>query len=705
MARTAILTGGMLGLVCLSSPAGAAGPPDTQPTTQPTVQADAVAASDPTAEDRHWQLLSLRTLMLELGFEAAYDEQRVRSTTGDPRARRTFHQTRRTQRFEETAGFEAEGAFFGEQWVQFNAAARWGLSQERHRQSGWGLDDSSDPHGQLLEYDADFTFFPRGRLSGSAFAQRQTDRVPRTFLPSLDRSRERYGGGLYLSDPKLPMRLTFEHSWDELDSRTRDLRDDERRGRNQLRYEATWQIDTQHALRLEYEYDDRREEYAGSRTRFDTRRHYLTLNHTLRFGDRGRSSWENLFRLQEESGDLARDNLEAASRLRLQHTDALASDYRVQFLRDSFQGLTTETWRGEVGLTHRLGSWLTTTAQVYALNQSAEQHADWVEWGGQISASAGWDNRWGRLSSNLSYNHASTDTRHGTRRGVVIGESVTFRDPLPAYIVHTDVDLASIVVIDEARTRTYLPGRDYVTSRAGSYTALRRVASGAIPDRATVLVSYTYRVSGDYDLRRDRVDFRVQQAFRGGLTPYYAASFQCEDVDRPTRGAFRGRDVNRHRLGATYRRPRWSAGLEYEYNEDDIDPYQAIHANGDVVFWQKAAHQLDGKASASQFWFKGLDDLTERDALICDLGLTYRHVLARYLNLDLSALYRYEDDQLYGITHGADLTGALEWRIGYFSLRFEAEYDLLRLPGSRDQAMSFWIKLKREIPVVGGTRP
>jgi hypothetical protein len=704
MARAAILTGGVLGLACFVSPVGATEPPDTQPTRQPITPAAATANSDPSTEDRRRQLLSLQTLMLELGFEAAYDEQSVRSASRDPLPRRTFRQTRRTLRLEETAGLQADGALFGEQSVQFNAAARWGLSQERHRQSGWGLDDSAAPHGQLLEYSADFTFFPRGRLSGSAFAERHTDRVPRTFLPSLDRSRERYGAGLYFSAAKLPMRITFEHSRDALDSRTRDARDDEQRGRDQLRYEATWQIDEQHSLRLAYDYDDRREEYAGSRTRFDTLRHHLTLNHTLRFGDRGRSSWENLLRLQDESGDLARDNAEAMSRLRLQHTDALATDCRVQFLRDSFQGLTTETWRAEAGVTHRLESWLTTTAQLYGLHQSAEQRANWAEWGGQISASAARENRWGRFSSNLSYNHASTDTRHGTRRGVVIGESVTFRDPLPTYLAHTDVDSATIVVVDEARTRTYLPGRDYVVSRAGHHTALRRVASGAIPDRATVLVSYTYRVAGDYDLRRDRVDFRMQQAFRGGLTPYYAASIQAENVDTPRRAAFAGRDVNRHRLGATYRRPRWSVGLEYEYNDDSLYPYQAVHTNGDVVLWQKPTHQLDGKAAASQYWFRELSDLMERDALICDLGRAYRPVLARYLNLDASALYRYEDDRLYGITHGVDLTGALEWRLGHFSLRFEVEYDLLNLPGSRDQAMSFWVKLKREIPVAGGKR-
>jgi hypothetical protein len=67
-------------------------------------------------------------------------------------------------------------------------------------------------------------------------------------------------------------------------------------------------------------------------------------------------------------------------------------------------------------------------------------------------------------------------------------------------------------------------------------------------------------------------------------------------------------------------------------------------------------------------------------------------------------LYRYEDDSLYGLTHGVDLTGALEWKIGYFSLRFEAEYDALSLPNSSDDGFAVWLKLKREIPLIARKR-
>jgi hypothetical protein len=384
----------------------------------------------------------------------------------------------------------------------------------------------------------------------------------------------------------------------------------------------------------------------------------------------------------------------------LQHTDALSTNYAAQFVKDSFQELTTETWRGEVGMTHQLRDWLTTTVQVYGLQQQADKNADVFEWGGLLSTAFAHDNPLGRFSANLSYNHTQSEARNGARRGIVIGESATLRDPLPTYLAQSDVDLLSLVVTDAERKRTYLPVRDYVAMKVGRYAAIIRVPTGEIADRETVLVSYTYQVADDYRIRRDRLDVRLQQDFKFGLSPYYAGSFQDEDHDRSDFLAFRERDVVRHRLGATYRRRLWSVGAEYEYNDDGIDPYQALHANGDAVLWQKATNQLDAKSTLSHFRFWGAYDLPEHQTTLLDVGGSYRYLVARDLEASATALYRYEDDSLNGLTHGADLSAAVDWRIGYFTLRFEAEYDLLQLPGSADNSASFWIKLRRDIPVI-----
>ena len=669
------------------------------PTTQPSSEREPAATAPAPDAATTPSILDIESLTLELGFEGGYDRRRSRFETRDVLSG-TYVQTNRSLRLEETLGLTTTGALFDRKFMLFDAFLEGGFSQEWFSETSPGRDREERPDGSSLNYDLNFHVLPQGKLSGTAYVQRLDSRLPRMFQPSLDRTRERYGAVLLFNDARLPMRLSYEHVWDELTSRTRDLLDDEQRGRDTLRYEATWQIAENHALRLDYEYDDRREEYSGSRTRFDTNRNQLTLVHTLRFGRDQRSIWETTARLQDESGDLGRDMTEVSTRLRLQHTDRLATNMSAQYLRDAFQELKTTTWRGEGGLTYEWTPALTTSVQLYALDQSANENADFLEWGGVASADYSRETNWGRFTASASYNHVATDTRYGTRRGIAIAESVTLRDPLVAYLAHTDVDLASIIVADATRARTYLPGRDYIIIRVGRYAALRRVQNGQITDRQTVLVSYTYRVAADYDLSRDRIDLRVQHAFTFGLTPYYAGSIQDEDIDRARFLRFRARNANRHRVGATFRRPRWSAGMEYEFNDDAIDPYQALHGNGDIVLWQDARNQLDGKGTLSHFWFDGSDGLEARDTLLLDLGLAFRHLLAQDFEANASAMYRYEDDSLYGVTHGVDLTTALEWHIGYFSLRFEAEYDLLSLPGSRDNDVAVWLKLKREIPVI-----
>ena len=683
-------------------PGAAAQTPDSRPASQPAAsQPDVAQAAESASERMPGPFIDFEKLSFDLGFEGRYDRRGVKQHQNYSYFRSTnYSQKNRDYGFEESVGLESGGALIDERFLRFDLAGRWGLTQDWFKEIRPGLDRSKNPHGDLLEYDVNFTLLPRGTVSANAFAQRLDSRVPRAFQPSLDRSRERYGADLFFNDRTFPMRFTYEHVWDELTSRTRSLRDDEQRGGDKFRYEGTWQIGERQALRLEYEYEDRNERYSGTNTRFDTTRNYLVLNHALRFGPDGKSSLETVGRFQDETGDLARDAAELSTQLKLQHTDALSTNYKAQYLRESFDEWTTRTWRGEAGLTHQLGETLTNTLQLYALRQGADENADFTEWGGVAGSAFNRENRWGDFSANLTYNHVTLDTANNARRGVVIGESVTLRDPLPAFLAHPDADVLSLVVTDANRARTYLPVRDYVALRVGRYVSLRRVPTGQIADKQTVLVSYTYRVSSDYDVGRDRVDLRLQQRFKCGLTPYYAASIQNEDLDGSRFTRFASRDVNRHRVGATYAQKRWSCGVEYEYNDDTIDPYQAAHAVADAVLWQNARAQMSGQGSFSYFWFDGTRDLASRDTALLDLGLSWRCFLARDFELNAAALYRYEDDSYYGVTNGVDLSGALEWKLGYFALRFEAEYDLLDLPDSDDRGFSVWLKLRRGIPMI-----
>jgi hypothetical protein len=177
----------------------------------------------------------------------------------------------------------------------------------------------------------------------------------------------------------------------------------------------------------------------------------------------------------------------------------------------------------------------------------------------------------------------------------VLNESVTFRDPLPAILAHTDINVLTVIVTSADRRRVYLPGRDFIVIWIGRYSSLQRIPTGNILDRQTVLVSYTYRVSQDYELNRDRVDLRVQEDFKMGLSPYFAMALQDEEVAHDKYLTWNERNIHRYRAGTTYRAKNWSFGPEYEFNHDSVDPFQAGHLNGDVTFLCNAKQQLGGR--------------------------------------------------------------------------------------------------------------
>jgi hypothetical protein len=672
--------------------------PATQPapTTQP-----AAAKPDETVETpAHTKpLLQIDELTGELIFEGSYDQRRVHQETRD-RYGRDWQQTNKARRFVEQIGLTSHGAIYGRDFLLFDIGVAGGLSQEYFSERRPGRDLSDDPSGSLFEYDTTFTLFPRGKLSATAYAKREDTRLPRAFLPSLDRTYERYGVDLLFNDRTFPMRLSYEHIYDELTSRTGDLLDDERRGRDRLQYEATWQSSPQHALRLNYQYDDWREQYSGLDTRYDTSRHYVTLHDTLRFGDQHRSSLDTLLRLQEETGDLARDIGEASIQLRLQHTKKLQTNYKLQYLREAFQRLRVATWRGEAGLTYQFNDHLTATLQGYGYKSFSDENADLTEWGGLASVSYNQKNALGNLRAYASYNYNSLSTDDAARRGIILAESVTLRDPQLTTLAQRSIDRGSILVTNAARTRTYVMGRDYMIIPLGEYTALRRIPTGNIADNQTVLVTYTYRSLQNYDVTRNRVDYRVQQDFNNNISVYYAGSVQDEDIDRQRYLRFRGRNVNRHRVGVTYRPKGWSVGGEAEYHDDAIDPYQALHFNADAILYENALMQLDGRTHAARYWFDGSDGLDPRNTTLVDAGLGWRYLLPRGVEAKAAALYRYENDSLFGDTNGVDLSASLEWKIGLFTMLLETEYDLLYLPDSRDDGFSVWLKLKRSIPIV-----
>ncbi|MCA9243575.1 MAG: hypothetical protein KDA32_06450 [Phycisphaerales bacterium] len=684
-------------------------PEPTNPTSEVPPASELATTSPIAAEpelvtaNSYADFVQVDELYLEAGFEADYRRRRTTSRIRQSYFGR-YELDDRLTRLEETLGLDGSGSVGGPSKMTFDFNLLGGVSQEsyRERRPGWDLRQS--PSGSLSQYDARISLLPAGKVSANLYASREEGRIPRLFLPSLDRDRERYAAELLFNDDVLPMRLLVEDVYERFDDPRPFSTDDQESQERQLRYEATWRQSDNHELRVDYEYSDRGDLYAGTAGSIDRTRHYITLNDLIRFGEDARSRLDTTVRFQDESGDLARDLLDIHPRLRLWHNDELQSDFSAQYLKQRFVDRDLEMWRGDAGLTHTPNDDLTNSINVYGLVQGVEDADDLSEWGATATSQYGRDNDYGRFTASVTLNHADSRYDAENTQGFVLRESHRFRDPLPITLTRADVRRWSLVVTDLSGTQVFFDGRDFSVIQRGRYTSLFRARDGRIRDGQSVFVSYSYRTDKTVTIERNRVDARVQQEFKNGVSPYYAGTYQGEDVEGNRYASFLARRINRHRVGVNYRQTKYSAGAEYEYNDDSIDPYQAGHLNGDVTLWSEAPHTVTAGGRASYFRYSGTRWLQSHDVFLGDIGLTWQAAFSADFDMSASASYRYENSNLYGRTEGLDLRAAVNRQIGQFTLALEVEYEQLSIRSSEDRNFAVWLRLRRGFPIIGPAR-
>jgi hypothetical protein len=647
-----------------------------------------VHAQEVPQEPQH-RYFNIRELSFDLELEGRYerrdvdyDETSFLSDNDQKNAALTF---------EETVGLSTEFDVLSRDVLEVLADLRFGLQQERFEEDIGHYDTTDRDHGELIEFDINAFLFQSKPVAGQVFATRDNNRIPRQFLPSLDHHQSYYGTTWSWHNTQLPMNLTISRRDDDYTGNTRRI-DDEHITEDLLQYDATWQISEYHQLRLDYEHSRLQQEFQGSPFDFDTRRDQLLLNHTYEFGENQKNRLETIIRGQYEQGDLARDVFEFSPQLTLQHTDDLQTTYKYLFLREDFDNLDVQTNRFDWGLTHQLYRNLTSSFNFYALEDDATGDARTFEYGGVADWAYTRSNPLGEFSSHLAYSFDRSDTGGGGETRAVLNESATFTDPLPVYLARPNVLRYTIVVTDQKRRRVYIPGQDYLIVSRKDRTSLTRLLTGRIANKESILIHYSYRVPTDFGVDTHRVDFRIQQDFSFGLTPYYALTVQRQEIDSDRPFGFRERDITRHRIGLGYRKEKWSAGAEVELNDDDIDPFDAVHLTGDWTILADGLRNVTARAGSSVFWFREFD---KRRVWLTDISMDYEQILTQQWTANATALYRFESDSIAGDTHGVDLTAALQYHLNQLWVRFEFEYDLLHLPDTEEQGLFFWVRIER----------
>lgn len=649
--------------------------------------------------------LSLDITEASLEFSAETERRRVNTQTpgyrvgpfslSDQRTRQHNH----WQQFTQIGRIGLEGSVIDEEFFAYYGTLGLGFSQERYHENFNGIGTRDHAGGTLAEYDLHADIFRSGKVSGHVFGLQTNDRYARPFLPSLRERRSEFGTIWNLNDDVLPMELRLEHRDTQRDGARRNV-DNERIKEDLLDYTATWNHLSNHTARLNMQYADRDENYSGSYSRFHTQRTQLRLDDSWQFGDNNRHRIDTIVRWQEERGTVQRDQLEIGPRLTLQHTPQLASHYQYQFNREQVGQIDISQHRADLRLTHQLFSNLVTTANLFGLHEDVRGDTESDEIGGSIDWAYTRDNRLGTFAADLGLTYEHEETRGGGWR-VQLRESAAFRDPLPVVLYKPNVFIPSIVVWNSTRTTRFRIGRDYLVTRLRGRTLLLRQLAGRIAPGESVSVDYLY--IEDRDARRDtaRADFRVEQRFNNGITPYYALQLRDESRRVSLGTPTRDNDLNRHRLGVKYQQPRYALGVELEVLHDDVDPFVAYRAWGQRSLVQTPTASLDGRAEFSQFFFDNARDrfftrYGDRDVALFELSIDGRKQLGRDLDARARIRYRYQDAQSRGITNGVDAEAGAEYRWGQFTLSATVEYDLLDIVDSRERGLGVWVKVRRD---------
>jgi hypothetical protein len=657
------------------------------------------ASEPPNPPDRGPLSLRLDHLDAYLELEAELDRTRIESSSRrrfEPDAR----QRNRAWTLEERIGLSFAGSAADPGLLTFGGEIAFALTQSRFKErfeQFLDLDRTDDDNGHLLTYDLRVNVLPGQKRSGSAYGLRQDDRINRRFQPTLNQRRTGFGTNWYYADQKLPMELSYDYL-DTDRTGNADPSDDEHFSESTFHYGFDWNIARDHKLRFSYEHADTKQNYQGLRRGFETTRDLFIVEHDYKFGEQQRHDFRTLIHWQEESGDFARDFFQFGPQLTLRHSDTLQTLYKYQFDHEQYDDLDVDTHRVDFQIVHQLYTNLTTTFGVFGLYEDVEDDVDTTQYGASVDWQYNRKNRYGNFLANLALAYDTEEFDGDNGRRLVLNESHTFRDPVGITLRNRNVIRTAIVVTDATNLRIFLPGRDYFVRRIGNAMQVFRVPSGGIADGDTVLVDYTYRTPADGRLDTIRVDLNLEQRFGNGLTPYSRLSYRNQEDDTSTGFARYADRTDNHRLGVTCEKQRYTVGGEIEIFDDTVEPYDAFHLNGLYHLLQRPDHNLDASARVSRLFLEG--GLDDRNVTMVDVALDHRWRVTDALSTVERIAYRHEDDSDDGTTNNWDVAAGFEYVYGDLSAELTFEYDRLDLPGSDEESVGLYFRMRREIPDV-----
>ena len=701
-------------MICLAGAFWAAGKAHAQDAADPPADAELNEvevndlSDDGLSDDE--QPSRIKPGWFHLNFNAAYlefesdtqwrtvESSRLRSSVGSlplfGRALRKTKQHNRDLRFTERLGLSMSGDIIDPNLIDWSADFSIGLRQGSFREELNGIENNDTDSGVLTEFDISMDILKSKPISANAYLRRSNDRIARRFLSSLRERRTEAGVSVLALTGPVTTEVGFAFSDVERTGNQR-IQDDEDLTTRRFFTDTTWNIAEGHRLRLRYEHEDQQSTYQGSAFDFDVIRDEFRLEHELAFGPDKKHLWDTFVRYNSETGSLARDELEAFTRLTLRHNDKFRTTFRYGFYRYDQYALRVDLNKFDFEALYQPTKNLRVTLDGFYLNEAVDADLETDQYGAAFDVAYRKPTNAGELTVNFALGYDQSRSSSGSGRRIVRDEAHALDDVRPVVLRQGPVDLGSVLIHNLTRSRLYVLGSDYQLVLIGGRVLIRRIQNGRIAQGEVVYVDYSYRISTSAKIDTYRADLLIEHPFKSGITPYYYFESRTQDANGSDDVPLLRDNMHRHRIGVRYEKDRWGMGTEFEIFDDTIEPYDSLHLTGRWNALRSADHTLDLNGELSYYRFEG--GIDKRQVWWLDLSVTDRWQLNPYTSLNTSATYHREDDSIDGITDGVDVEVALAYTRNYMSLELVMEYDLLEIDRSMDEGLGVFVRVRRDL--------
>ncbi|NOY82036.1 MAG: hypothetical protein GXP31_13650 [Kiritimatiellaeota bacterium] len=316
-------------------------------------------------------------------------------------------------------------------------------------------------------------------------------------------------------------------------------------------------------------------------------------------------------RLSTAPSSFRTESLHVTERLDLEHTPSFATFYDYSFSANTTGLANTTTHSGRLGVRHQLYDNLQSTADLHADNVRAigpGSRLATARFGGRVNeAYTRHLGGWGLLTFNCGFQLDSEKRDSSGGELFIVDERHTLRDDVPTFLAQPEV-VAVTAVTDSSGTFHYRQGLDYYLVSRGTFTELRRIPGGTIPNGGAVLVDYTAaaQASAAYDtmitganLRIDFWERRLGLYGRVNLTDTFGDTHLL--VDSETTETVIGVDTD------------WSwlrAGAELIDHDSDLVPYRSLRLYESFAFAPSSRSALGLDLTQTRTMYPDRDQIT-----------------------------------------------------------------------------------------------